>query len=227
MRGLRSGHARWIVLALLAGAAIGAIAIQPAIGGGLFTKKKAKKVFYTKAQSDSRFLTPAAGDGRYLTPASGDGRYLPGAGSIQLQISPDNWFAALDATVHHSTGFVGLSGNAANQFYNEAVSIPAQLQGRPMQINSFVLCYAVGLNAILDRVFLAKTTPVSSDVIPTVTTPIVDNTDRPSGERTCRTYAGASPVPIGPQDQVQIVLGADFSTLDSISVSRTTVNMSD
>jgi hypothetical protein len=43
-----SGSTRWVVLALIAGLAIGAVTITPALGGGLFTKQKAKGLFYPR-----------------------------------------------------------------------------------------------------------------------------------------------------------------------------------
>src|SRR5215471_13280065 len=108
MKNLRSGRVRWIVLALVAGVAVGAIAMQPALGGGLFTKKKATKLFYKKGQSDSR--------------------YLPIGGQLRLQVSPDNWVPSDTNSVNHFNGDAFLLGNGISQFYHLALTVPSELQ---------------------------------------------------------------------------------------------------
>jgi len=207
MKKLRTGRVRWIVLALVAGVAIGAVAMQPALGGGLFTKKKATKLFYKKGQSDSR--------------------YLPISGPTQLQISPDNWTPADTDSVNHFVSEAFLLGNGINQSFHLGLTIPSELQGRQVRINSFELCYRVQSNATLTGVYLTKLTATSANILPSASTPINDSAHRPAGEATCRTYAAGSPVPIGPQDLVQINVTADFSSPSSIQVTRSTVNLSD
>ena len=227
-RKIKSRHGRWVVIALVAGLAIGTVTMSPAIGGGLFTKKKAKKLFYTKQQSDSRYLTPGSGDSRYLTPGSGDARYLPRSGNIRLQVSPDQWVAGPfgGATVNHFASSASLVSNAVADF-NAGVTLPSLLQDRPVQLDSFELCYRVFTNALITRVALAKSTPTSADITPSQSFPISDDTLRHAGEETCRTYSGAGPVAIGPQDMVQITLESSNAGSASIQVSRLTVNLSD
>jgi hypothetical protein len=217
-RKIKSRHGRWVVIALVAGVAIGAVTMSPAIGGGLFTKKKAKRLFYTKQQSDSR----------YLTPGSGDARYLPRSGNIRLQVSPDQWIAGPfgGATVDHFASYANLISNGAANF-NAGVTLPSLFQGRPVQLDSFELCYRVNTNALITGVLLAKTTPTSADITPSQSFPISDGNLRHAGEEACRTYSGAGPVAIGPQDMFQITLESSNSGSASIQVSRLTVNLSD
>lgn len=223
------GRARSIALFLAIGLAIGAVAINPAVGGGLFTKKKALGLFYTKHDSDARFLTTQAADAKFLTPAEGDSRYLPSSGSTQLQVSPDQWEAGTGTgnTVTRITPLTHLNGGTGLQFFNAGLVLPSQIQGRPVKIENFELCYRVNASALLDRVFLAKSTATSGNIAPAPTFPIDDDTDRPAGEATCRTYAGAAPVSIGAQDVIQIEVRSNNASTSSIDVSRLTVNLSD
>jgi len=207
MKNLTSGRVRWIVLALVAGLVIGGVAMQPALGGGLFTKKKAKKLFYKKGQSDSR--------------------YLPKSGPVQIQVSPDNWVSDDLGSVNHFIGYSTLIGNGLFRTYHLALTVPDELQGAPLRIDSFEICYRIQPNAAIDQVDLTKTTPTSANVSPAPAVPINDLTTRPAGEATCRAYAAGSPIPTGAQDLLQINLVASFSSASFIQVTRTTVNMSD
>jgi len=181
--------------------------MQPALGGGLFTKKKATKLFYKKGQSDSR--------------------YLPSSGQIQLQISPDNWVPSDTDTVTHFVAEAFLNGNGLSQYYHLGLTLPSVLQGRPVRLDSFELCYRVSASATIADVSLTKATPTSGNVSPSSSTPVNDVTSRPAGEATCRSYAPASPVPIGPQDLIQINVVANFSSPSNIQITRSTVNLSD
>jgi hypothetical protein len=211
-------------MALAAGLAIGAVTITPAIAGGLFTKHKAKNLFYTKAASDARFDTKAAADARFLTPGAGDSRYLPRSAISQIQIGTDSFQSATaGATVNRFTGATNLHGIAPNTFFNAPITMPSVLQGRPTRIDSMVLCYAASATAKLDNVILDKTTSVTAPG--TDTTLVADDTDRT--DTTCRTYAPATPAAIGPNDMIQLVVKGNFSAASDIAVSRLTVNLSD
>lgn len=221
---LMSGRGRWLALAVVAGLAIGAVTITPALGDGLFTKHKAKNLFYTKSASDARFLTPGSADGRYLTPGSADGRYLQRSGQIQIQIGTDSFEPTPGSgSVNRFTGATNLHGIAPNTFFNAPITVPSVLQGRPTQIDSVVLCYAASAMATLDTVILDKTT--SATAPGTDTALVLDDTDRT--DSTCRTYAPATPAGLGPNDMIQLVVKGKFSAASDISVSRLTVNLSD
>ncbi len=236
---------KWFATLTIATAAITALVISPAFGGsGFLTKKKAGQLFLTKKQATKLFLTKtegkkltesaaadadkkiAAATSGLVSKAQADSSYLPAKGSIQLQVSPSNWISASSGSVDYSTSAVELksSGTASDQFFNVALTLPSVLAGRSVSIKSFELCYDVGASATLDRVFLFTNTPTSAEVSPLGTTPINDETDRT--DATCRTYAGAAPVPIGPTTLAEIVVRNDYAAASSITITRLTVNLS-
>jgi hypothetical protein len=95
--------------------------------------------------------------------------------------------------------------------------------GQAHPIDSVVLCYAASAMATIDTVILDKTTSVTA---PGTDTALVnDDTDRT--DTTCRTYAPAGPVAIGPNDMIQLVVKGKFSAPSDIAISRLTVNLSD
>lgn len=238
---------KWFGVLAIATAAIVGLAISPAIGAsGLLTQKKGVKLFFTKKQANKLFLTKKAGtqlvtnataetDKRIAAATAGlvskaqaDSSYLPANGSVQLQISPGNWQSRGGvASIDLSTNSADLDASAASadEFFGVNLTIPSVLAGRPVSITSFELCYnAAGATATIDRVFLFTSTPAGTNVSPSGTTPINDETDR--DDTTCRTYAGAAPVPIGPTTLSEIVLRNDYSAAGGITVTRLTVNLS-
>lgn len=235
---------KWFATLAVATAAVTALAISPAFGGpGFLTKKKATQLFLPKkakklflTQAESKKLTEsaatetdkkiAAATSGLISKAQADSAYLPSKGSVQLQVSPTNWISASAGSVNYSTSAVdlGSSGAASDQFFNVALTLPSVLAGHPVSINSFELCYDAAPTATIDRVFLFTNTPTSANVTPSGTTPINDETDRT--DATCRTYAGAAPIPIGPTTLAEIVLRNDYSSAGSVQVTRLTVNLS-
>jgi hypothetical protein len=91
-----------------------------------------------------------------------------------------------------------------------------------MRIDSVVLCYAASATATLDTVLLDKTTSVNAPGPDNVF--VSDDTDRT--DATCRTYAPANPVAIGPDDMLQMIVKGKFTAASDITVSRLTVNLS-
>jgi hypothetical protein len=235
MRKQLGGNRRWVALALLAGLALGAVTITPALGGGLFTKQKAKGLFYTKAASDSRFLTPGSADaryltpgsadGRYLTPASADGRYLPRSASTQIQVGTDAFESSLPGVIFRFTGSTQLRATPpASALFNAPLTVPSVLQGQPTRLDSVVLCYAASATATIDTVTVDKATSVNGPG--TDSQLVTDDTDR--SDTACRTYAPASPAPIGPNDMLTFVVKGNFTgSPNFITVTRLTVNLSD
>jgi hypothetical protein len=255
MRKHLGGGTRWVVLALMAGLAIGAVTITPALGGGLFTKHKAKNLFYTKAASDARFLTPGAGDARYLTPGAGDARYLtpgagdaryltpgagdaryltpgagdarylPGAGNVQIQIGTDSFEAA--SVGAFIIGFTG--GTNLRGIGQNTLSFNA-----PITVPSVLQGRPTQIDSVV-LCYAASATAtldnVTLDKTTSVTAPgidtalVTDDTDRT--DAACRTYTPAAPAAIGPNDMIQLVVTGRFSTTADLAVSRLTVNLSD
>ena len=215
----RVHHGRLLVLVGVLALALTATVISPALGGpGFLTKSGAKKTFFTKKKTNQLFLRKS----------SASANFLPASGDTTLQISPDNWVATGSATVAHFSGEADLKGSSGTEFFNAAINLPTQLQGRAVKIDSFELCYdATIANAKLDRVFLFVTkNATASDPIPSApgATPIDDDTDRT--DSTCRTYAAAGPVTIGPNDFAQIVIRNAYTAASHVTVGRLTVHLS-
>jgi hypothetical protein len=217
-----------VVLAAVATVAIG-ISVSPAVGGPSFlTLREAKQAFFTKKATKRLFLQKnAARD--LLTEAQADRRYLPLDGATTLQVSPTNWTvtAGGGSVVDHYSGEAHLRATGGGTlFFNSALTIPASLQGRPVSIDGFELCYdATDAGVTLDGVFLYKSTPTSANVNPGGTVPIDDETDR--HDASCRGYARATPVPVGPNDIAQVVIRANYdAAAGAIRISRLTLNLS-
>jgi hypothetical protein len=223
-----------LVLALVTGLAIGAVTMTPAFGGGLFTKHKAKNLFYTKAASDARFLTPGTADGRYLTPGTADGRYLtPGTGDgrylrqggvTQIQIGTDSFEPSSPGVIFRPVTGVQLAANATNTArFNAPLTIPSVIESEPTGIDSVEFCYSASPTATIDSVAVERTTALNGPG--TISNVISDDTDR--SDAACRTYAAASPVAIGPDDMLTFVVVGKFTgSPNLITVHRLTVNLS-
>jgi hypothetical protein len=216
-------------VAVITAALVGTVAITSAMGGGGFlTKKKANNLFEKKGTSYSK----AESDGRYYGKGESDGRFRALADSTRYAVSSANWVTRdpvgnpLDLS---NTGTVGLNstGAEANVFFDAALTLPQAIQGRNVSVDSFELCYtAISATATLDAVFLHRRTQTAADPYggTLAVSPIFDDTDR--DDESCRTYSGAGPVELGPNDVASIAIRADFSGAGGIGVSRLTVNTS-
>ena len=100
--------------------------------------------------------------------------------------------------------------------------MPSIVQGRPVQLDNVVLCYAADSTATLDQVEVPKITNATGTS--SVAYPVFDSTNRT--DAACRTYAPASPVTVGPDDSLEFVVEAQFTGASFISVTRLTANMS-
>lgn len=212
----RLSRGRWAAVAFITAALVVTVAITSALGGGGFlTKKKANKRYakkgavYTKGQSDARFL-----------PLSHTSRYM---------VSPANWVTtAGSSSVILGSGETSLAASIAttDRFFFAALTLPQTVAGRTVQIDSFELCYqASAPQATLDGVFLFKIADATAaDWDGAGSTPISDDTDRE--DDTCRTYAGAAPVPLGPNDLAQVAVRVDYSGPGVLPVGRLSVNLS-
>jgi hypothetical protein len=198
--------------------------------------KKEKKQTKSIADSEINKLAPGlsvskAANADKVGGVGADG-FLPSSGSVQIQVGPANWVAGNDGG---STGIVVRDGNEArlghtgagtNQFFFAAVTIPSALQGRPLRVDSFELCYKVDANANLNSVFLGRYTDTAADPVSTSGSLLfADNTVRT--DATCRTYAAGGPATVGPNDTFQLALRADYTASSAVEVSRLTINMSD
>lgn len=229
---------RTLGLAAVALLAVGGTFISPAVGGPNFlTLPKAKKAFFTKSQTKAKFLRKAnaynraQANARFLDPAEGDSRYLPISGATRLQISPNDWVSANPggtSSVSFSSTSSGtdLRTGSANtdQKFRAGLTIPSSLQGRQTRITSFELCYEADAPfVVIDRVSLMVTSATPAQPVSPGTTPIEDLTDR--GDEACRTYSGAAPVVLGPNDMASVIVWVDFTTMGAITITRLTVNL--
>ena len=223
-------HGRLLVLIGVLALALTATVISPALGGpGFLTKNAAKKTFFTKKKTNQLFLRKSSASSRFYTKDQANSTFLPASGDTTLQISPDNWVAAgTSATVTHFSGDALLKGSSGTEFFNAALNLPIELQGRAVKIDSFELCYsATNAGAKLDRVFLfVIRDATAANPVPGAPgeTPIDDNTDRT--DSSCRTYAAANPIAIGPSDFAQIVVRNAYTSATNVAVGRLTVHLS-
>jgi hypothetical protein len=235
---------RWLALAVVA-ALLGSLTLSPAFGQRSSIPSWADKLFFTKDETRIKF-TPRKNSrkhykkfakkknvytkGEVYSKAEVDSQFLPKAGSTTLSVHPSDWVAENltppSGSVRYSTTDTFLEGSAQDVEFQTPVTLTTSLQGKSVQINSFELCYdATGGGSTLDSVQMLRMTQTSSgsttlggEVV------IADEADRDDSE--CRTYAGAQPVPIGPQDTVAVTARVDFATLSAMQVARLTINLS-
>lgn len=226
-RSLAGVSVRMIALVAIASAALAGFVISPAFGGpGFLTKKAAKRTYITKKVVKKTYITKKATDQKYITKDAANTAFAPRKAETKLQVSPDNWVAASSgATIVHSSGEVALRSPAAvtDLFFNAALTTPAVLQGQPISLKSFELCYIASSSSKISRVFLYERRPTEANPGSSGTFPIDDDTDRT--DIACRTYASTSPVPLDEDGLFQIVLRADYTGSGSVNVTRLTLNL--
>ncbi len=221
---------RVIALVAVASVALAGFVISPAFGGpGFLTKNAARKTYVTKKVVKKTYITKKATGQKYITKDDANTAFAPRRAETTLAVSPANWISAGSGATQSVTYFSGeadLTSTAAGtfKFYNAALTLPAVLQGQPVSVKSFELCYAASAAAKITRVFMFSERPTSAAPHPSGATPISDDTERT--DDTCRTYAAASPVALDPSALYEIVLRADFTAgSNSVNVSRLTVDL--
>jgi len=198
------------------------VILAPSFSKGVFTKVKAKALFYTKSQSDSRYLTasqgdgryltPAQGDGRYLTPVAGDDRYLPDGGEIRLNASPLTWQklnAAITIQVSPTTGettFGGSTGAIDNMPAAIEPSLPTVFAGQPLTFVGVNACYGTSQTTI-DTATINLTTNTTGGG--NTSQLLNDPTDRT--DDACRDYILSTPHVLAPGEDVDFEFVVDYS----------------
>jgi hypothetical protein len=197
------------------------------------TKKAATATFarktgvYSKPEADARFLTGAQGDARYLTGAQGDGRYLPATAATTLQVPTMTFVSkfgnAAASSVQYNGAETALHGDSATpQTFFAGVTMPGNLQGRDVTVQSFDLCYDAGTLAVIDEVFLARSLANPSES--TSTNLIDDTTDR--ADSTCRTYSASPPITLDPTQGILVGVKAKFPTgANEVVIQRLTLHL--
>ncbi|HVO54114.1 MAG TPA: hypothetical protein VMT37_06865 [Solirubrobacterales bacterium] len=215
------------LIAVAATLAVVALAgfVSPAFGGpGFLTPQQAKTIFVTK-KAAKKLLSKSAAGSTYLTKSAAaslvskseaESKFLPSSAPSTLQVSPSSWVAASGGgTVSYFTNQVNLNKSASGEaFFDAGMTVPSVLQGRPVRITSFELCYEASATAALEKVLLR----VGSENV------VEDNTKRT--DNTCRTYTPASPVTIG-SSLVQVVVKVAYTAASDADVSRLSVNLAD
>lgn len=117
----------------------------------------------------------------------------------------------------------GLKGEGSARKFFAGVTLPSILQGRPVRVDSFELCYDAGVSAVLSEVSLEQTFATPSEA--GVHTLFGDTTDRT--DSTCRTYSGNAPVTVGPTEGIVVGVTVDYpGSANVLGVLRLTLNLS-
>src|SRR5205807_741554 len=108
-------------------------------------------------------------------------------GATALQVPAGSWVSKSDnagsSSVAFKLGETTLHGDSASpQTFQAGVTLPSSLQGRPVKVTGFELCYDSGDLAVVDEVFLDRTRATQS--FSEAETMIDDTTDRT--DTTCR-----------------------------------------
>lgn len=163
----------------------------------------------SKAYADTLVNTP---------PTSGD--FVIGAG-------PSVWTIGLNATSPYLERYphtVWLKTAAAPGDFNFQADIPVStvVYGRYMQLKGMRLCYTVGAEAYINTVVVRALHATNG--LATGYNELLDQTDRPAGESTCRTYTIATPVNFEVGDYVTAVVVVHFNqTSGYVQISSTSL----
>ena len=194
---------------------------------GVYSKPQADSRFLTGPQGDSRYLTPPQGDARYLSGAQGDARYLPAAGPTTLSVPTATFVSKFGnpgvTSVRYNGAETALHGDSATPAtFTAAVTLPSLLQGRAVTVRSFDLCYDSGGLAVIDEVFLARS---SADTSQSSSTNFIDDTtDR--ADTTCRTYTASSPITLDPTEGIVVGVVTKFpSGPNDVVIQRVTLHL--
>jgi hypothetical protein len=121
-------------------------------------------------------------------------------------------------------GSTHLAASSGPATFNAPLTVPSVLQGQATRVDSVVFCYVAAPTATLDAVIVDKTTSVNGTGADTQL--VNDDTDRT--DTACRTYAPASPVPIGPNDMLSFAVKGNFTGSPNFIIpTRLTVDLSE
>ncbi len=227
MRGNESAGRRWTFVVGV-GLLLAALTISSAVAGPKFlTPKKAFNLFakktdvYTKAEADGAF----ARKGDSYMKAEDDAKFTPLSHTASVMVGPANWVTSSSGSMNYGANDVGLFANSGTDlFFHAALTLPQAVAGKSATITNFEMCYEAGGNVTLDRVSMSRVANITTASIGGAqSTPIFDDQDRT--DDACRTYAPASPVPLGPNDLVQITARVDYAAPGAVTISKLLVHL--
>lgn len=210
----------WMGLVLVGAIAIGAYAISPAVGGGPFNLKKAKKTFFTKSQSDARY----AAAGSSYSKSEADGRFLARSGQTIVAFHGADWQSngangALLVTGPLLNNFAAHSPSTDTYSFQLPLVLPVQIAGLPQKLVSVDYCYVTHTATTIQSVGLYK-----PDAGPP--TPIAGTSDTTSRtDDACRTLVPTAPEPLGPMDAVILSMAVDFTGSSDLQLGRVTATL--
>jgi hypothetical protein len=231
MRGKLNG--RRGALIVIGALALAAVVVSPAIGlrGALtplqakkfFLKKKAaERIYLSKAAAESRFLSKAEADARFApkgesySRSESDALYLRPEGTIEVTTGPSNWVLGPDflgplPTVTHFADVTQLQSTGEGvTFAQVAPTLPTVLYGRETRVVAAELCYDASSEAELQFAtmqLVEHSTEVGAE--PPVEEIAIDSTKRT--DNTCRTYRPPSPVAIGRDKVLSLVVAINYT----------------
>ena len=212
---------RWVALLVIAVVAVGAYTISPALGGGPFNAKKAKKLFYTKAKSNARF----AAKGSAYSKAQSNGRYPSATGAFRVTEHAGGWDMISDGSASAS-----LSRNAARTRITSLgstgisaqlpLSVPQTVFGRALKVTGAEICFDTANSSEVDYLELLRARDTTSDpAAATDVLAIYDPNPDDTGS-TCRTLTPASPVAVNANDQLVAFAVIDITGVGDIGLTR-------
>jgi hypothetical protein len=220
-------------LTLLAAAVVAVLVVAPAIGGlGVISpkqvqrqylkKKAAGRIYLTKKEAESRFLTKAEADGRFApkgeaySRSESDALYLRPEGTIELTAGPSEWVYAggfgPEPTLSHFSDATALeSTDETLSSMLVSPTLPTFLYGRETRLAGVEVCYDAAPNAVLGTVFLSLLEESNGiGAPPPIEELVTDATART--DSACRTYRPQSPVPIGRDKILSLVMLINFNS---------------
>ena len=232
---LRGNKGHRIVLLVVAAIGIGGYAISPAISGGPFTKKAAKKLFYTKGKADQTFAeegsayTKAEADARYAdegstyTKAEADARYPAVSGETRLNIEPKEWQVENSSLRDLTVESLKLTTpGMATVFATLPITVPVQLYARPLTVTGFEFCYDTESNVFMDDIHLYANRFTAADPDGSQGPVVVEDVTNRS-DSTCRTYNAPSPLQLTTDHTLVIWMFLEYSAAGTMEFGRTTL----
>lgn len=152
----------------------------------------------------------------YLTQSQADTRYLPASGEIRLNASPMTWqkisaAPGIDALGQRPSTGVTTFGSSSMPLEDVPIAIeptlPTLLAGEQLTFVGVSACYATSPITTLDVVRINLTT--NADGSPNTSELLIDTTDRT--DEACRDYMLQTPHALGPEDDVNLEFGIDYS----------------
>jgi hypothetical protein len=220
--GMTESGRRWIALLGIAVVAVGAYTIAPAVGGGLFNAKKAKKLFYTKKQSNSRY----AAKGSSYSKSQSDGRYPSAAGSFRVTEHAGGW-----DLISEGTGAASLSRNAAVTTISSGagsdgiaaqlpLSVPQTVFGRALNVTGAEICFDTANNSAVTGLSILAQRDTAGDPAASSDTIAEYAPQFPDTGSTCQTLNPATQVAVNPADQLVAFATFDIAGTGDIGLTR-------